>query len=80
VSLSFPSEPADLKNVRSDIQVELGKKGEKWKAHSISVEFIAPSPGLFQFYLSASSMNAGQDGIRSMPRSETNGMSQSTVA
>jgi hypothetical protein len=89
VSLSFPSEPADLKNVRSDIQVQLGKKGEKWKAgqvvlryslaemfaygtaghirskenisHSISVEFIAPRPGLFQLYASASSMNAGQE-------------------
>jgi hypothetical protein len=88
VSLSFPSEPAELRILGSDIQAKLGKKGESWKArqvvlrysiaemsvygtagqigwrenisHRIEVEFTAPRPGLFQFYVSASSKNAGQ--------------------
>jgi hypothetical protein len=32
VSLSFPSEPAELRILGSDIQAKLGKKGESWKA------------------------------------------------
>ncbi len=89
VSLSFPSEPADLRILESKIKTRLGKKGESWKAsevvlrysiaemfvygtagktgwkenisHSMTVEFIAPRPGLFQFYVSARSRNAGQE-------------------
>jgi len=84
----FPSGPPDLRIV-SDIQVKLGKKGERWKAgqvvlrysiaemhvygtagqigwkenisHRVEVEFVAPRTGLFQFYVSASSKNAGQE-------------------
>jgi uncharacterized protein YuzE len=39
VSLSFPSEPDDLRILGSDIQVKLGKKGEIWKAGQVILRY-----------------------------------------
>lgn len=89
VSMSFPTEPSDLRILGSDIQTKLGKRDGRWTSgqvvlrypiaemfvygtagqiqwkenisHWIEVEFMASRPGLFQFYVSASCKNDGQD-------------------
>ncbi len=39
VSLSFPSGPADLRILPSDMRTRLGKKGERWKAGQVVLRY-----------------------------------------